>query len=30
VALIATRLGTCWWRFAGRRWAVTGARRAPV
>ena len=30
VALIATRLATCWWRFAGRRWAVTGARRAPV
>jgi putative MATE family efflux protein len=30
VALIATRLGTCWWRFAGRRWAVTGARRAAV
>jgi putative MATE family efflux protein len=30
VALIATRLGTCWWRFAGRRWAVTGARRAPI
>jgi putative MATE family efflux protein len=30
VALIATRLGTLWWRFAGRRWAVTGARRAPV
>jgi putative MATE family efflux protein len=30
VALIATRLATCWWRFAGRRWAVTGARRAPA
>jgi putative MATE family efflux protein len=30
VALIATRLGTCGWRFAGRRWAVTGARRAPA
>jgi putative MATE family efflux protein len=30
VALIATRLGTCWWRFAGRRWAVTGARRTPA
>jgi putative MATE family efflux protein len=30
VALIAARLGTCWWRFAGRRWAVTGARRAPA
>jgi putative MATE family efflux protein len=30
VALIATRLGTCWWRFAGRRWAVTGARRAAA
>jgi putative MATE family efflux protein len=30
VALIATRLATCWWRFAGRRWAVTGARRAAA
>jgi putative MATE family efflux protein len=30
VGLIATRLGTCGWRFAGRRWAVTGARRAPA
>jgi len=30
VALIATRLGTCAWRFMGRRWAVTGARRAPA
>ena len=30
VALIATRLGTCWWRFAGRRWAVTGARRTAA
>ena len=30
VALIATRLGTCGWRFMGRRWAVTGARRAPA
>jgi putative MATE family efflux protein len=30
VALIGTRLATCWWRFAGRRWAVTGARRAAA
>jgi putative MATE family efflux protein len=30
VALIATRLGTCVWRFVGRRWAVTGARRATA
>jgi putative MATE family efflux protein len=30
VGLVATRLGTCGWRFAGRRWAVTGARRAPA
>jgi putative MATE family efflux protein len=30
LALIATRLATCSWRFAGRRWAVTGARRAPA
>jgi putative MATE family efflux protein len=30
VALIAARLVTCAWRFAGRRWAVTGARRAAV
>jgi putative MATE family efflux protein len=30
VALIATRLATCWWRFTGRRWAVTGARRAAA
>ena len=28
VALIAARLATCAWRFAGGRWAVTGARRA--
>jgi putative MATE family efflux protein len=27
VLLIAARLATCYWRFAGRRWAVTGARR---
>jgi putative MATE family efflux protein len=26
LGLIAVRLGTCGWRFAGRRWAVTGAR----
>jgi putative MATE family efflux protein len=25
LGLIAVRLGTCGWRFAGRRWAVTGA-----
>jgi putative MATE family efflux protein len=30
VALIATRLVTCMWRFAGRRWAVTGAQRAAA
>jgi putative MATE family efflux protein len=30
VALIAARLATCAWRFAGRRWAVTGARRAAA
>ena len=28
VALIAVRLVTCGWRFAGRRWAVVGAPRA--
>ena len=28
--LIAARLGTCAWRFAGRRWAVTGAQRAAA
>jgi putative MATE family efflux protein len=28
VALIVARLATCAWRFAGRRWAVTGAWRA--
>ena len=28
VALILARLGTCGWRFAGRRWAVTGATRS--
>jgi Na+-driven multidrug efflux pump len=26
LGLIAVRLGTCGWRFAGRRWAVTGSR----
>jgi MATE family, multidrug efflux pump len=31
VGLIAARLATCAWRFAGRRWAVTGATtRAPA
>jgi putative MATE family efflux protein len=30
VALIAARLATCAWRFSGRRWAVTGARRAAA
>jgi putative MATE family efflux protein len=31
VGLIAARLATCAWRFAGGRWAVTGAtRRAPA
>jgi putative MATE family efflux protein len=30
LGLIAVRLGTCGWRFAGRRWAVTGARRASA
>jgi putative MATE family efflux protein len=30
VGLIAARLATCSWRFAGRRWAVTGARRAAA
>jgi putative MATE family efflux protein len=31
VALIAARLATCAWRFAGRRWVVTGATtRAPA
>ncbi|MBD0281168.1 MAG: MATE family efflux transporter [Thermoleophilaceae bacterium] len=30
VGLIAARLGTCAWRFAGRRWAVTGAPRATA
>jgi putative MATE family efflux protein len=30
LGLIAVRLGTCGWRFAGRRWAVTGARRAAA
>jgi putative MATE family efflux protein len=28
VLLILVRLATCGWRFAGRRWAVTGAVRA--
>jgi Na+-driven multidrug efflux pump len=27
IGLIAARLVTCGWRFAGRRWAVTGASR---
>jgi putative MATE family efflux protein len=31
VGLIAARLATCAWRFAGRRWVVTGATtRAPA
>jgi putative MATE family efflux protein len=30
VGLIAARLGTCAWRFAGRRWAVMGAQRATA
>ena len=30
VALIAARLVSCAWRFAGRRWAVTGARRVAA
>ena len=31
VGLIAARLATCAWRFAGRRWAVTGATtRVPA
>ena len=30
VGLIAARLVTCLWRFAGRRWAVTGASRAAA
>jgi putative MATE family efflux protein len=31
VGLIAARLATCSWRFAGRRWAVTGATtRVPA
>jgi putative MATE family efflux protein len=30
VGLILARLATCSWRFAGRRWAVTGARRAAA
>jgi Na+-driven multidrug efflux pump len=25
VGLIAVRLGTCAWRFSGRRWALVGA-----
>ena len=30
LALIAVRLGTCLWRFRGRRWAIVGATRAPA
>jgi Na+-driven multidrug efflux pump len=30
VGLIGVRLATCSWRFAGRRWAVVGARRATA
>ncbi len=30
VGLILVRLGTCAWRFRGRRWAIVGARRAPA
>jgi putative MATE family efflux protein len=30
LALIATRLVTCAWRFRGRRWAIVGATRAPA
>ncbi|MBA3261484.1 MAG: MATE family efflux transporter [Thermoleophilaceae bacterium] len=28
LGLIAVRLGTCGWRFRGRRWAIVGATRA--
>ena len=30
LGLIAVRLGTCGWRFRGRRWAIVGAHRAPA
>jgi putative MATE family efflux protein len=30
LGLIAVRLGTCAWRFRGRRWAIVGATRAPA
>ena len=30
LGLIAVRLGTCGWRFRGRRWAIVGATRAPA
>jgi putative MATE family efflux protein len=30
LGLIAVRLATCGWRFRGRRWAITGAQRAPA
>ena len=29
VGLILVRLGTCAWRFRGRRWAIVGARPGP-
>jgi MATE family, multidrug efflux pump len=30
LGLIGVRLGTCLWRFRGRRWAIVGATRAPA
>jgi putative MATE family efflux protein len=30
LGLIVVRLGTCGWRFRGRRWAIVGPQRAPV
>jgi len=30
LGLILVRLGTCGWRFRGRRWAIVGAHRAPA
>jgi putative MATE family efflux protein len=30
LGLIAVRLGTCGWRFRGRRWAIVGASRGPA
>jgi putative MATE family efflux protein len=30
LGLIAVRLGTCMWRFRGRRWAIVGPQRAPA